>query len=231
LQGRALFTSLENATPSSAAAIYNNTETERDDDDVRSSSSRLHCGDRLSSAHKIFWLVLYTIETSQMIDGRKGTAAAEAGRRRSKNELSLELQKQNGNTNASNCDLLLTKLIASSYLLLLAAACTTLLLSKCRCALASDIHHIGGITLQLKKQKLLLPYTLPYAKDLNPTRRTDGRTDGRSLTAAAAEEYVLTSVCLAARLAGARGGGDCLFPCHVVVRRRGRLKRRRRKHP
>jgi hypothetical protein len=120
LQGRALFTSLENATPSSAAAIYNNTETERDDDDVRSSSSRLHCGDRLSSAHQIFWLILYTIETSQMIDGRKGTAAAEAGRRRSKNELSLELQKQNGNTNASNCDLLLTKFIASSYLLLLA---------------------------------------------------------------------------------------------------------------
>jgi hypothetical protein len=110
-----------------------------------------------------------------MIDGRKGTAAAEAGRRRSKNKLSLELQKQNGNTNASNCHLLLTKSIASSYLLLLAAACSTLL-SKCRCALASDIHHIGGITLQLKKQKLLLPYTLPYAKDLNPTRRTDRRT-------------------------------------------------------
>jgi hypothetical protein len=115
-----------------------------------------------------------------MIDGRKGAAAAEAGRRRSKNRLSLELQKQNGNTNASNCDLLLTKSIAFSYLLLLAAACTTLLLSKCRRALASDIHHIGGITLQLKKQKLL-PYTLPYAKDLNPTRRTDGRTDVHSL--------------------------------------------------
>jgi hypothetical protein len=31
-----------------------------------------------------------------MIDGRKGTAAVEAGRRRSKNNLSLELQKQNG---------------------------------------------------------------------------------------------------------------------------------------
>jgi hypothetical protein len=30
LQGRALFTSLENATPSSAAAIYNNTETQRE---------------------------------------------------------------------------------------------------------------------------------------------------------------------------------------------------------
>lgn len=143
---------------------------------MRSSSSRPHCGDRLSSAHQIFWLVLYTIETSQMIDGRKGTAAVEAGRRRSKNKLSLELQNQKENTNPSNCDLLLTQSIASSYLLLLAAACSTLLLSKCRCALASDIHHIGGITLQLKKQKLLLPYTLPYAKDLNPTRLTDRRT-------------------------------------------------------